>query len=126
MKPLIYIAGPISRGDMMMNCRRAIEIAEELIEKGFAVYVPQLSIFWHFLKEHPHQWWLELDYPILKRCDALLRLPGESVGADKEVEFCEKNRIPVYLSVEDLTQCRTILKPIPTVPFSKAQEVSDD
>ena len=125
MKPLIYIAGPISKGDWMLNCRRALEIAKKLIDGGFAVYVPQLSIFWHlvFLHSQP-SWWLDhVDYAILSRCDALIRLPGESVGADAEVAFCEQNKIPVYVSVEDLFQCRPILKPIPTIPFSRAQEV---
>ena len=101
-KPLIYLAGPITLGDQTQNVRRALSIAETLIEKGFIPIVPHLSLFWHFIHPHDHGWWLEYDKEIILRCDALLRLPGESIGADWEVDLALKHNIPVFQSVNEL------------------------
>jgi hypothetical protein len=46
---------------------------------------------------------MELDNEWVLRCDALLRLPGESQGADAEVELAKKHGIPVFYSIEELT-----------------------
>jgi NAD-dependent oxidoreductase involved in siderophore biosynthesis len=32
----------------------------------------------------------------------MLRIPGQSAGADKEAAFAEENGIPVYHSIEEL------------------------
>ena len=37
-------------------------------------------------------------------CDAVLRLPGESKGADNEVRVAKANKIPVFYSIDALTQ----------------------
>lgn len=105
-KLLVYTAGPISKGNPLKHFREAIHVAETLIEKGYALYVPQLSIFWDMLIPHAHDWWIEYDYPILARCDVLLRLPGESVGADMEVKFCQDHNIPVVYSINELDEFR--------------------
>ena len=99
---LVYLAGPITIGNCIHHTHRALMIAEELIECGFVAFVPQLSIFWEFLRPHDHDWWLQYDRVILERCDALLRIPGESKGADEEVAFAIEHRIPVYYSVDEL------------------------
>jgi hypothetical protein len=45
-------------------------------------------------------------YPVahrlLERCDALLRVPGESRGADMDVERARALGLPVYMSIDDL------------------------
>ena len=38
----------------------------------------------------------------LRRCDAVLRLPGKSPGADKEVKEAQALDMPVYFGIEDL------------------------
>jgi hypothetical protein len=47
-----------------------------------------------------------LAYPVaerlLARCDAVLRLPGESRGADQDVALARKRNLPVYRSVEEV------------------------
>ena len=50
----------------------------------------------------PYADWMELAPEFVKRCDILLRLPGESNGADMEVVLAESLDIPVYYSVRDL------------------------
>ncbi|AZS38516.1 hypothetical protein CVS47_03174 [Microbacterium lemovicicum] len=39
---------------------------------------------------------------LLQHCDAVLRLPGASRGADQDVAIAESRGIPVYRSLEDV------------------------
>jgi hypothetical protein len=39
---------------------------------------------------------------LLQHCDAVLRLPGESTGADQDVETAIRLGLPVYYSVDDI------------------------
>lgn len=45
-------------------------------------------------------------YPVahrlLQRCDAVLRLPGESRGADQDVAIARERGIPVYTALADV------------------------
>jgi len=98
----IYIAGPYSNGDIALNVRKAFEVANDLANLGFAPFVPHYTHFWHMLFPRPYEFWLELDNQFLPSCDALIRIPGISNGADKEVEFAKSLNIPVFDNIEDL------------------------
>lgn len=39
---------------------------------------------------------------LLQHCDAVLRLPGESTGADQDVAIARERGLPVYTRVEDI------------------------
>jgi hypothetical protein len=39
---------------------------------------------------------------LLQHCDAVLRLPGESRGADQDVAIALERGIPVYTEVEQI------------------------
>jgi hypothetical protein len=39
---------------------------------------------------------------LLQHCDAVLRLPGESTGADNDVRIARERGIPVYHSIDEL------------------------
>lgn len=39
---------------------------------------------------------------LLQHCDAVLRLPGASAGADQDVAIARRRGIPVYTRVEDV------------------------
>jgi hypothetical protein len=45
---------------------------------------------------------MKQDFEWLKCCDAVLRLPGESTGADREVALAKELGIPVYYSIADI------------------------
>jgi hypothetical protein len=51
----------------------------------------------------------EILYPIahrlLSRCDAVLRLPGASKGADEDVRIARELRLPVFESLADVPGC---------------------
>lgn len=100
----IYIAAPYTKGDVAQNVRGAIEVADKLLERGHYPYVPHLTHFWHFIS--PKSWglWLDIDRIWIAQCEALLRLPGESVGADNEVAYAKAIGIPIYWSIEEIKE----------------------
>jgi hypothetical protein len=78
----VYVASPYTKGDVAVNVRNNIEAADRLAVAGFAPFVPLLTHFWHLLFPHPYEFWCKQDMDWLERCDAIVRLPGESSGAD--------------------------------------------
>ena len=44
---------------------------------------------------------------LLQHCDAVLRLPGESRGADQDVAIARERGIPVYFSLEEIPEGRS-------------------
>jgi len=46
---------------------------------------------------------MEIDLPWLGAADAVLRLPGESLGAEIEVAEARQLGIPVFTTVADMT-----------------------
>jgi hypothetical protein len=44
---------------------------------------------------------------LLQRCDGVLRLPGESTGADQDVAIARERGIPVWFRIEDVPGCAT-------------------
>lgn len=49
----------------------------------------------------------ETAHRLLQHCDAVLRLPGESTGADKDVEIAEQLGLPVYRTLEEVPAVAT-------------------
>lgn len=85
MKPLVYVAGPYTHPDPVLNTHTAVRAAEEIEMLGCYVVIPHLSLLWHAISPAPVERWYERDLAVMHRCDALVRLPGESAGADAEV-----------------------------------------
>ena len=56
----------------------------------------------HLSHPRPYRVWTALDFAWLAVCDAAVRLPGHSPGADAEVAWCRRHRVPVFPSVQDL------------------------
>ncbi len=92
---VIYIAGPIS-SDPLLGARQAVLAAGRLLRAGYVPLVPQLSVLWQMIEPVGYEEWLEYDFRLIDKCDALLRLPGESPGADREVAHAEKRGVPIY------------------------------
>ena len=42
---------------------------------------------------------------LLAHCDAVLRLPGDSTGADADVAIARERGLPVYYRIEDVPGC---------------------
>jgi len=99
---IIYVSAPYTLGDVVSNVRFACEIGDRLLGKGHIPYIPHLSHFWHYLSPKPYEEWLRIDKAFIPRCDALLRMNGESKGADLEVEMAKELGIPVFYSLEEI------------------------
>lgn len=97
--PLVYVAGPLTRGDLINNVREAVLAGERLRSGGIAPVIPHLTAFWHFLTPNNYEAWMDYDFAVLSRCDGLLRVPGDSPGADREVAFARERGIPVFAYV---------------------------
>lgn len=72
-----------------------IDIADALLEADVVPLVPHLSLLWQLISPKPYATWLDYDRELLARCDAVLRVPGFSVGATLEAEFALRRGIPV-------------------------------
>jgi len=90
-KVKIYIAGAYG-GDNISNIRTAVRVADSILHyfKGrVTVYVPHLTGFWDLVVHHDVYFWYAFDLDWLEVCDIVYRIPGESLGSDKEVEYAK-------------------------------------
>jgi nucleoside 2-deoxyribosyltransferase len=104
-KPLVYISGPmINGGDPYVNIHNAIKAGEFARQLGWAVIIPHLdSLVAMVTGIASAEYYLDNDYNIIDRCDAVLLLPckmerkgGMMSGTEKEIDFAETRGIPVY------------------------------
>lgn len=118
MRKRVYLAGPISKGDLAHNINQASEAFLALMRAGFAPLCPHWSAFaggCFYDSGHAviaraeklpagttHEDWMGVDLPWVEVSDAVLRLPGESVGADIEVAHAHYHDIPVFDSLNDV------------------------
>jgi hypothetical protein len=96
----VYVAGPITKGDQFINVRNAIIAGTKILEAGYHPFIPHLTCIWHMCCPGDYERWMAYDFTWIEVCDALIRLPGESSGSDREVLFAASKNIPVYFSVE--------------------------
>jgi hypothetical protein len=118
MRKRVYIAGPITKGDLCHNVDQATAAFVALAKAGFAPLCPHWSVYskpafrFHgnvFCKatadgndKMSHADWIGADLPWVAVADAVLRLPGESTGADMETAHAREHGIPVFTSVAEL------------------------
>ena len=93
--PLVYVAAPYTQPDPVQNTHEVIKIADALLDAGFTPLIPHLTLAWHLVSPKPYSAWLAYDQNLLARCDALLRVPGDSHGATEECTFADEMGIPV-------------------------------
>lgn len=101
----VYIASPYTKGDCAVNVRRQMLCADTLMSAGYAPYAPlPATHFQHMMQPRSYEEWTSQDLEWVEACDVLLRLDGESTGADGEVAFAKKIGIPVVYSIEELVR----------------------
>lgn len=100
----VYIAGPYTKPDPAVNTARAMEVWHTLADAGLVPFCPHLSHFLHIARGRPYEEWLAHDIAWLKKCDVLLRMPGESSGADGEVDVANSEGIPVFHSEAEVIE----------------------
>lgn len=94
----VYIAGPYTDPDLVVNTHSAIIAGNIAAERGYCVFIPHQTLLWHMIKPHDYEFWMQQDLGWITKCDYLIRLPGDSVGADREVELAKGLGIQVFNS----------------------------
>lgn len=108
----IYVAGPYTADTpegVEANVRRAIDAGIEIMKRGHYPFIPHLA---HWMHVQSGEWfsredWLAWGIAWLRQCDALLRLPRKSIGADREVVRALRRDKFVFGRVEDIPDLRT-------------------
>lgn len=102
LQPLVYISSPYSLGNKIENIHRQIKVAHLLMDEGLVPLAPLPgSHVMNGMKWRPYEDWMAVDLEHVARCDAVLRLKGESSGADREVAYAESLGIPVFFTETD-------------------------
>lgn len=97
LRPWVYIAAPFTKGNSVHNVNVACRAWSRLWATGIIYPVcPHWSAIQELVGPLDHDSWMEYDGPLVLSCDALLRLPGESIGADIEVQLALDHVIPVF------------------------------
>ena len=113
---IILIAGPYRSGTnddpnkMKANLQYLESASYPIFEKG---HIPMIGEWvalpiWHTAGGQAigDDLYEEIFYPtanrLIERCDAVLRLEGESKGADNDVKLANERGIPVYYDVADI------------------------
>ena len=97
----IYVSGPLSNGDVEANVKEAMRVGGILMEKGFFPFVPHLNHYIEPMVTLGYEDWMRYDLAWLRKCNALIRLPGESPGGDREVALATQLWIPVFYGLDE-------------------------
>ncbi len=99
----VYISGPLTKGNVFGNIHHAAVAANHLMKLGYHPLTPHLVALQEIvMPDLGYEDYMALDLAWITRCDAVLRLPGDSPGGDREVEFARERGIPVFYSIEEL------------------------
>ena len=113
---LILIAGPYRSGTnddpklMQQNLNNLESVALLLFRKGHIPLIGEwvaLSLIRLAGSLKPgDEAWEEIQYPVahrlLEKCDAVLRVPGASKGADEDVRVARERGLKIYYRLEDI------------------------
>lgn len=102
MQKLIYIASPYTVGDTAANVAAQMDAAHKVMDLGHTPVVPLLDHFLDIYRRRPYEEWLACCMAKVAKCDIVWRLPGESPGADKEVEHAVLNGVTVVFNESEL------------------------
>jgi nucleoside 2-deoxyribosyltransferase len=107
--PVIYVAGPYrsqTREGVEMNIQAARHVAALCCRKGWSVICPHsnTSHLDAVVNNVDDQFWLDTTMELLRRCDAVVLVPGwqYSSGTLAEIAEAERLELSVYYSENEL------------------------
>lgn len=101
--PKVYISGPYTKPDPESNLVTTALVCSNLAEEGVCLPWPALLFCeaWEARVNQTYEFWIEYTKHMLVGCDLLFRIPGESDGADGEVDLARELGIPVLIADEN-------------------------
>lgn len=106
----VYIAGPYTFPNPEDNVKKHIEKFNELVDLGYCPIAPVIHSHYANLKKSRHyDKWMELDKELLKLCNVLYRIPGDSPGAEQEISWATSLGIPIVFNNEELKTTSEII-----------------
>lgn len=122
-RKMVYIASPYTIGDKIKNVNYQIAMFSDLLHFGFVPFAPLLTHFINIQNPQSYETWLEYDFEVIRRCDALLacRMTEKSSGRDREIVFAKEHKIPVFMTTYELCSWRNNLDKSLTEPTPKAK-----
>ena len=90
----LYLAAPYSSAPVL-NTNRAIRVAQVIYDewKDWFPVVPHLSMLSDLVTPADADYWYVYTLDQMLTCDAIVRLPGESQGADYEEIVADQHEI---------------------------------
>lgn len=116
----LFISGPIRKGNLAANIQKACDVGYAFAKLGYCPFVPHLSCYFDGPDrslEHRrdgtfygnssavtpkaenrlnHAEWIRIDLAWVEVADVVIRILGDSEGADKEVLHAEQHGLPVF------------------------------
>lgn len=102
-RPLVYVAGPIT-GNPFGCVRQATDAFDHLRLYELVPFLPQLSVLHEMVAPRTYEDWLAYDMAMLEHCHGLVRLGGDSPGADREVAAAHDAGMPVLITAGTIGQ----------------------
>lgn len=104
---VVYVAGPYRAHDawsIEQNVRVAERVALDIWLTGKAAALCPHAMTRFYQGAAPDKVWLDGDLEMLRRCDAVMMLPGwlESAGSQREFDEAASCRIPIFETLADL------------------------
>ena len=115
---VIYIASPYTKDDVAANVAVQVDAAHRILDMGHCPVAPLLSHYLYIHRQRPYGDWLQMDLALIPKMDSVLRLPGESAGADTEVDTAREHGVSVVYGWEELTAHLLLCSVNSGVPFA--------
>lgn len=104
MRKRVYISGAISLGDPTENFARFSKAFFDCVYNGYSPYNPGLTMALPGNGQLSQETWMAICLPWVQAADVVLRLTGESKGADEECSYARTLGKPVFDSMEELNK----------------------
>ncbi len=102
MSMLVFISGPLTAlgTDQFVNVRTAALAWHKIRDAGFFPILPHALAVVQLVKPRSYEDYMAYDLFLLSKCNAMVRLEGESPGGEREVAFAREHGVPVYNGVD--------------------------
>ncbi len=108
---IIMVSGPYRSGSddpdvWKENLRKLNETAYEVFKKGHTPLIgvnAALPIITEAGEDKYNEIMMPVSLALAEICDAVLRIGGDSKGADDEVDIFLKKNLPVYYSIDEIS-----------------------